>query len=554
MKLRTSFFNLTALRKDITRFAPVWAIYLIGGLLVGLTTLSSGNYYAQGYAANELASTTGTLAVINMVYAIINAELLFGDLFNNRLCNALHAFPLRRESWFATHTIAGLLFSLVPNLILSICFLPFMGEMWYISPLWLLGVSLEYLFFFALGAFSAMCTGNRFAMAAVYAIINFASMIAYWFVDTFYAPLLYGLHIRETGFLWLCPSVWMTEVRLFKFQYLPVNDNYSDGYRSMEFIYDGLTEHWWYLAILAVLGVALLAAAVLLYRRRKLESAGDFVAFSWLKPIFSVVFTLSMGALFEMFGDLFVGIDYVFLAVGIIVGYFVSQMLLQRTVRVFRKKSFAACAAIGGALVLSIGLTALDPFGITRWTPKPEKVESIILSSSYYYEPDQTRNVQTITSPGLIEDLVQIHEQILEEGEWDRRNASGAIHLTYQMSDGRQIERRYRYNAYGEAAKELKKFFAAPEFVLGYQDWEEFLSSVDEVSVDGTWIHSLQPRELLEAIKADCEAGTMEQNRGYESFRYWVDIQTNDAYISLGIYDDCENTIKWVKENLNLEE
>lgn len=553
MKSRTSFFNWTALRKDITRFAPVWALYLIGGLLVGLSTLSGSNYYAQGYDANELASTIGPLAVINMVYAIINAELLFGDLFNNRLCNALHAFPLRRESWFATHTIAGVLFSFVPNLILSICFLPFMEEAWYVSFIWLLGVTLEYLFFFGLGTFSAICTGNRFAMAAVYAIINFGSMITYWFVDTFYAPLLYGLHIRETGFLRLCPSVWMTEVRLVKFQYLPANDNYSDGYKAMKFTYDSLTEHWWYLSILAVLGVALLGAAVLLYRRRKLESAGDFVAFSWLKPIFSVVFTLSVGAFFEMFDNLFVGADYVFLTVGIIVGYFVVQMLLQRTVRVFRKKAFAACAAIGGALVLSIGLTALDPFGITRWTPKPEKVEAVILSSSYYYEPDQTRNVQTVTNPALIEDLVQIHEQILEEGEPDWRETTGSIHLTYQMSDGRQIQRRYYYNTYGEAAKDLKKFFSAPEFILGYQNWNEFLYSAQEIYVNGNEFSGNQARGLLEAIKADCEAGTMVQNRSYESVHSWVDIRTNDDYVNLIIYYDCENTVKWLEENLKAD-
>ena len=546
MKSRTSFFNLTALRKDITRFTPVWALYLIGGLLVGLTTLSGSNY-CQGYAANELASTIGPLAIVNLVYAIVTAELLFGDLFNNRLCNALHAFPMRRESWFATHTVAGLLFSFVPNLILSICFLPFMGEMWYISFIWLLGVTLEYLFFFGLGAFSAMCTGNRFAMAAVYAIINFGSMIAYWFVDTFYAPLLYGLHIRETGFLRLCPSVWITEVRLFKFQYLPANDNYSGVYRSMEFIYDGLTEHWWYLAILAVLGVALLGAAVLLYRRRKLESAGDFVAFPWLKPIFSVVFTLSAGAMFELFGDLFVRIDYIFLAVGILVGYFVGQMLLQRTVRVFRKKAFAACAAIGGALLLSIILTALDPFGVTSWTPNPEKVESIVLSDNYYYDSEYGKKGQTITNPELIEELVEIHKQVMTEDE--EYDYSASIHLTYKMSDGREIERRYRYNFIGETAKRLENFFGAPEFVLGYEDWGKYLKSVQTVHVDGMKLTADEAAELLNAIKADCEAGTMVQNRGYESVTYWVDVQTDDNYLSLSIYYDCENAIAWINKH-----
>ena len=29
MKLKTSFFNATVLKKDITRFAPVWGIYSV---------------------------------------------------------------------------------------------------------------------------------------------------------------------------------------------------------------------------------------------------------------------------------------------------------------------------------------------------------------------------------------------------------------------------------------------------------------------------------------------------------------------------------------------
>ena len=33
MKSRTSFFNFTVLRKDITRYAPVWGLYAIGLLL-----------------------------------------------------------------------------------------------------------------------------------------------------------------------------------------------------------------------------------------------------------------------------------------------------------------------------------------------------------------------------------------------------------------------------------------------------------------------------------------------------------------------------------------
>ena len=34
MKLKTSFFDKTVLKKDLTRFFPLWTLYLIGGLLV----------------------------------------------------------------------------------------------------------------------------------------------------------------------------------------------------------------------------------------------------------------------------------------------------------------------------------------------------------------------------------------------------------------------------------------------------------------------------------------------------------------------------------------
>ena len=552
MKSRTSFFNSTALRKDITRFAPVWALYLIGGLLVGLSSLP--NRFAElGYSANELAKTMAPLAILNMIYAIITAELLFGDLFSSRLCNALHAFPLRRESWFITHTVSGMLFSFVPNLILSICFLPFMGEMWYISPLWLLVMTMEYLFFFGLAAFSAMCTGKRFAMAAVYAIINFLSMIIYWFVYAFYEPQLYGLHIRGDDFLRFCPVAWMAGmIELVQFK---TERTYHSAYHdyTTQYVYQGLTADWWYPIVLTVLGIGLLAVALLLYRRRKLESAGDFAAFRWFSPIFCVVFTLSAGALFEMFGNAMTGVDYVFLVVGIIVGYFASQMLLQRTVRVFRKKTFAACAAIGGALVLSIVLTAIDPLGITRWTPDPNKVESIVLSDYYNYDSSNKRHsnaAQIISSPELIEELVDIHQLILDEGEVDWYHPS-SIHLTYRMSDGRQIERRYRYPSNGQVAQKLQKFFGAPEFILGYEDWEDYLSTVKAAYIEGFEFPGSKAVPLLEAIKADCKAGTMLQNDwDYSSIHYWVEIETEDSSKTIRIYSNCQNTIAWIKENL----
>jgi hypothetical protein len=58
------------------------------------------------------------------VYALVCALTLFGDLFNSRMCNAIHALPLRRESWFCTHALTGLCFSVVPNLVFALLMMP----------------------------------------------------------------------------------------------------------------------------------------------------------------------------------------------------------------------------------------------------------------------------------------------------------------------------------------------------------------------------------------------------------------------------------------------
>ena len=42
MKSRISFFDKTVIRKDITRFLPLWLVYFIGGTLVMLVSAFAG--------------------------------------------------------------------------------------------------------------------------------------------------------------------------------------------------------------------------------------------------------------------------------------------------------------------------------------------------------------------------------------------------------------------------------------------------------------------------------------------------------------------------------
>ena len=179
MKSRTSFFNFTAFRKNVTRFAPVWALYTVFLLLI----LFGISDQETGYMARDVLMITRLAGVGNLLYAGIVTMCLFGDLYKGRLCNALHAFPMRREGWLLTNIATGILFSLIPNLIVSgITFFRLGQYTFYIWNLFVVA-TLQYIFFFGTAVLSALCAGNKLGMVAVYGIIHFVVVLIYFLAE-----------------------------------------------------------------------------------------------------------------------------------------------------------------------------------------------------------------------------------------------------------------------------------------------------------------------------------------------------------------------------------
>ena len=559
MKSRISFFEKAVFWKDITRFAPLWIIYLVGGLLVMMTSLID---QPSSYAAKNLASTIGPFSIINLIYAALCAQLLFGDLFNTRLCNTLHSLPMRRETWFGSHVISGILFSLVPHVIGTVFMALILREMGVVALLWLLGMTLEYLFFFGLAVFSVFCTGNRFAMLAIYTILNFASMIACWFADTVYQPLLYGVPLSLEAFQPFSPVVQMCS---YNDMIDIVKVTQSDG--SFTWVMNSLGEGWGYVSLCAGIGMALLAVALLLYRRRKLECAGDFVAVRPLEPIFAVVFPLCVGCVFAMFGNSYL----VFLSVGLIIGWFVGQMLLQRTIRVFKGKAFLHLTILLVALGASVFATWLDPLGITRWVPEPENVAAVEIDNASKILSGRDSYIK-MTDPDQIEKFTVVHGWAIED-----RDASGSaatVTLRYTMKDGQKVTRSYLIREDTKAWAYFSELYNTPQRVLGYKDWEYFVENTglvwegrtlinccqtyakhSEEPIDALELHDAMIRQLLEAMKKDCEEGHLSRYFSGDTLtKYWLELYSMDAgdvrYGNKDIYiqTDSQNTLAWIKQ------
>ena len=545
MKSKTSFFNITALCKNITRFAPAWAIY---GLVLLLFVMVGSSDFGANYA-DDMAYTIPSMAVVNFFYALLCAQLLFGDLYNSRMCNALHALPMRREGWFFTNLTSGMLFSIVPNVLIALLSLLLVGDYyWQVPLLWLAAVTLQFVFFFGVAVLSAYLVGNRFAMALVYIIINGFSLIIFWLVYSIYEPMLFGITLSEYPFYTFCPVIKMAS-----FEYAMLDR--SQGIWGQLHIGDG----WGYLGICAALGVVAMLLGLVCYSKRKLESAGDFVAIKPLGPVFLMLYTVCGGACCHGFFSLFVGREnMVFLLIGLAVGFFTGLMLLERRVKVFRKKTFLGFAGVILAMTLSLIVARFDMLGIVRWLPKADQVKNIWIStaSSYNYRDYGI----TVTEPEQIRDLLSVHEHGLKNrDEGNNQRVDVKVFLRYTLTNGVVREREYYIDVDTEAGKLLKQYLCAPQLVLGevYTMPDTYRMVQAEIADPGKLITDQKLLDtLVQAIIAYCEAGVLAADSSFmdtQEYINWIWMQFISPngmhyYRDIMFDENCENVVKWVEQ------
>lgn len=590
-----SFFNGTVLKKDLTRFWPLWVIYLILGLLILMTTM--GEMYFS--VAETAAASLGWLSVVTMIYALITAQMLFGELFQSKLCNAIHALPVRREGLFLTHFAAGLIMHLGPNLAIALVGMLGLGRLWFVALLWWLALTLQYLIFFGMAVFCMHCAGNRFAGVALYVLVNFVSLVVMVFFELIYLPMLYGIEMTDTLrsiFYLFSPVVnlagggpWLV---IEHSSHCPVLHYTSyDMVHTCSYYLKEFGDIWGYAIIAAVVGIGFAVAAFFIYRKRHMESAGDFVSFKPMGTVFTLMASATLGLALHAI------VPTAGMIVGALVGFFVCRMLLERTIKVFNKKSWLYLIGLCLFIGLTLVLTAWDVGGVASRIPDAEDVESVTIadhrlsdwrlddlndpesldagSSSqvvtvgvdpyYKYGSD---GVMTLTAKKQIDDIREIHRLLIEEGD-SRKNGDRnyfTITVHYRLKNGATITR-YYYTAHNSPAMErLQQYTSTPRFILGYDTPEEMakylrhayysgLNHPDGLTIeDPVWLE-----KLAAALFADAQAGVMTPNHGDYESRLYLEFEYEDRYHSsqsIGFDYLARNTLAclmeyeiWFKEN-----
>lgn len=439
MTSKTSCFNSGLMRRSLLKGAPLWGLWLLFWLLllpVHLLTRQDLVPFELTRYLFDCLVVAGTFGVF--FYGLAVAWLQFAWLYRTRSAYHYASLPIRRETQFVSRFLAGLLFHLVPALAVTLLTMAAgaaKGENVVVPALIFLACStLMFLFYYGLAVFCAHLTGHVAAMPVLYLIANFLAPVLEYVLLLVADALIFGLSANQHLWpLWLSPLYYCLNRNVFSMEWL------NRGGVTIGYVFTG----WKPVLLFGAAGLVLAILAFLLFRRRRMESAGDVIAVSWLKPVFRYGVTLCCGLTLGMiiatlilnssqihFGTLLVCILF-----ASIVGFLAAEMLLEKTIRVFQKKNFLR---LGGALVaMTLVLLACryDVFGFTRYVPKADGVVSVSLDGG-----------KAVANSTIIEKTIALHQEIVanrHEVE-ENRGSFRAYRITYYLKDGGRVERYYR--------------------------------------------------------------------------------------------------------------
>ncbi len=453
MKSKTFCFDLTLLRKNATRYLPLWLLYFLLWLLVEpflLLNLDADTplYYIY---SGLLDVGDNMIPVVSMLYAILVAMLLYHFLTNARASSAMHALPLRRETLFLETYVTGILFMLVPQLVilgLNTAVLGARGRLVMQPLLALFGQQcLTYLFFFSLATFCFMLSSQMLVAPVIYGIFNFLVIGVEFFIRSLLQLFMYGMGSFQIKLTAFSPIV----------KILGSYTSFFDE-ASLNVTYQG----WRYLGILAGVAVALTAISLLLFRVRHVEAAGDAITFRVLRPVFKYAvtfgFAITLGLLLSMIvSDAVQSFWSVLLCMifSAFIGYFLSEMLLQKTVRVFTHH-WAGFGAACLVILLGLGSCQLDIYGYTTRVPDVSTVKSVTLTGGAW-------DSVTLSDRASVASAIELHKLAIEDRKELERDSPYYGHmyieLVYQLDSGRQLAREYNI-PYGEYSR-LAEAYAA---------------------------------------------------------------------------------------------
>lgn len=461
MRYKTSFFNPTLFRQNLSRFWPlplgIFAYYFLSVVMPFWEIKNWAPMNEELFYDQVLSSIYGDsqLASFLMVFfAPLAAALLFRHIHARKDLQFYLGLPMTRTCLYVTNLISGYLMLAVPVL-LNILILGVTTLVWGFGfmSLPMAGCILSALtIFYGLAVLACVLGGQTFGAFLIYVGLNLA---------------LYLLSLASGELInWLLPGWNMGSPFYDVVEKLTPAAQFLEMYSWESTVgYGYQFREGYMLPIYALSGGIIMVLSGWLYNIRRSETTGDTVSFRVVKPICKVLVALIAGTMLTLFvmANLNTARDFSFLMILVplllftVVGWIAAEMVIQKSFRVVNKRECLGC----GILLLAVAALGLSleagGFGYVTRTPDPDKVESVTVS-----------NIEMTT-----EDALSLHEYIIAHPQ-ELSNGTGnfawdAVSINYALSDGSTFSRFYYYKSGSSVDATLEATMSKEDYI--YQSW-----------------------------------------------------------------------------------
>lgn len=388
------------------------------------------------------ACVAGAIGVV--VYNIIN----FLYLYSKKSSDVFHAIPLTRTQLLLSRSLAGFVSTIIPLIVgyISLTLVVVLTP-WVTANLSILAILFMYNIFIMLIAWSMsllflVCAGSVFDFALSIGIVNISLLVLPHIISVFAEEFLFGYTYSVAE--WLMRR--FSPIYYYIFAIADFNRRASTYQMDSAYKRLALFNSNEVVAIIvtALLTALFIGAAILLYKRRNAEKAGNAYAFKFIYVISNLLLSFEVGfGIGAIFSELNLTspIFWIFTVAGALMASVAFGAISERGFKGY-KKSLIMGSVSAAAVLLLTACYAFDIIGFENRIPEVDKVSVV------------HANVEGFTIELTGDDIkyiTDLHKKIIEEydiayHEMEEKGDDFLVshaNFVYKMKNGTTIERSY---------------------------------------------------------------------------------------------------------------
>ncbi|MDR7001242.1 DUF6449 domain-containing protein [Neobacillus niacini] len=497
-----------------------------------------------------------------VIIPVLLAVFLFRFLHVKQASDLMHSIPLKREKIFHHYAITGIIFLILPVAVTSlllfiICLNLDLTTIFSTTDIftWAGTTILFDLLLFTAGMFIAMMTG----LSVVQAVLTYIFVL---FPVGITILVFSNLKILLYGF----PSDYLLNRNL---------ENMSPI--TMAASFNTKTLDWKYVVIYLLFSILLYGLSLFFYKKRKLEAASEAIAIVNLRLVFKYGVTICvmlLGGMYftevQNYQNSNTGWTIFGYVIGAVFGYFIAEMVLQKTWRVFSRKRLKG-------LVIFLAVTAVFFLGVKtlgvyeKRVPEQSEIQNVLITDNPYLFNNQYSSAEKFYVPkplkeeGNIEAIRKLHTQIIANKKLNKEHKAGlseVLFLRYKLKNGKYVTREYRvdkrlYNDSFKTINESKEYKLAMNEIFNLDVSKIRAIYISNNTPGGRELTLADENEIKEAIsllKSDILAESYEDSVYYQERGSRIEVELGKGRtFYLTLKPTYVNFQKWLKKKNLLE-